>query len=734
MSTQENDTPTMDRVREIWKAKKAEGWTQEQLGVAMGYPAKSARQSVSQFFKSTRPQLAMIQRFMDAVGVSHSTFDLTPVDPMSAPAAEEKKPKELPYDPILAVQGHLHARRNIVGVLESYNSSYDAIAEAVQNSMDALEDAALLELPGPYLLEVTVDLKSNSLTVLDTGVGMNQSQVCEAFAPTATFKDPSLAKVIFAKRGRKHSYRGYKGVGLTYLAYGTDEIWIQSVQDGEMVKGRMRHGRKWAEGQTETAPIVDKDTTSLGLDRYKRGTAVRIVFSNTTRPTHLSNLGSSIGVWEAILRTRTAAGQVLMSRPSVAPIKIKLILIKNNGQKETKEVEPLFYLPHLVKRNPDFRFLDVWQYHQQNQGKADIPASAQRQDGIYLQWTTEVLRKHLGDSDEATFRDLIEAHGPELYAFRPYQSPVYTELNLAATEQQRTKFFDDGLVIAVDRQRLADVTAIKPTKWAYLAEQTFVLVHFEKAKPDQGRKTLQAEFMELSQAAANAAVRFLAEQNSFLKQSGVKSTAAQRQVELGHEDWVYNVKSHARSKPIALPPIAYASEPLTEQDVVGLFHQLCAVGLFPGIKIYATSSQHTYDCYVQYELKDDLARLKYKSVKDNPLGLSSDVFGPNETKFHTPGLTLEFKNSLEGLIGDLENETKSKTFLAVDILVCWGAIEEKHRRYELIPIDESNLDMRRYPGVTHLLRKEGEASHAIQVIMLEHIVQQIRAGHIRLPK
>ena len=56
-----------------------------------------------------------------------------------------------------------HARRTIQGILESYNSSYDSVAEAIQNSMDALEDAALAKLPGPYLLEITVDLMANAM-------------------------------------------------------------------------------------------------------------------------------------------------------------------------------------------------------------------------------------------------------------------------------------------------------------------------------------------------------------------------------------------------------------------------------------------------------------------------------------------------------------------------------------------------------------------------------------------
>jgi hypothetical protein len=722
---------TMDDFKAMWEAKKeADGWTLERLGIEMGYPKPIARQSAAQFLRAKRPQLATVRKFLDAIGNPMQSPQQTTAEPL--PAAMPDTPRVLPFDPLTIAPGHLHFRRTIVGVLESYNSAYDAVAEAVQNSMDALEDAAIHRLPGPYLLEVTVDLKNNILTVLDTGIGMTQDQVCQAFAPASTFKEPSFAQTIFAKRGQRHSYRGYKGVGLTFLAYGTNQIWIQSVRDGQLVKGHMQEGRTWAVGTGDVPPRVEIDNTQLGLDKVKRGTAVRIAFSGVTRPTHLSNLGTTAGVWEAILRTRTAAGQVLLNRDPIADFKVKLVVVKSNGQRETKDIKPEFYYPHLVSKNPEFRFLDVWQYHKDHAGVADIPPTAKRQDGIYLTWNTDEIRKQLGDR-ETDFRDLIELHKPDLYAFRPYQKSVYTELRDVVTGQTKTThFFDDGLVVAVDRQRLAEVTPIKATKSAFLAEQMFVLFHFDQAKPDYGRKTLQLGLMDLAQTAANAAVRYMAGQSSFLKGAGEKSTEAQREVEANHEDWVYNVKKHAESKPLSLPSVAYASEPMTEQDVIGLFNQFCALGLFPGMRVFATSASRTYDCYVQFDLKDGLDRLRYKSVKETPLALSSEVFGPSQTRYNTRGLTLEFKNNLDGLISDLEDQQSGKTFAKVDLLVCWGTVEPQHKHYELTAIDESNLEERRYPGVTHVLRKDGEASHAIQVIMLEQIVRHVQAGHIRL--
>lgn len=52
--------------------------------------------------------------------------------------------------------------------------------------------------------------------------------------------------------------------------------------------------------------------------------------------------------------------------------------------------------------------------------------------------------------------------------------------------------------------------------------------------------------------------------------------------------------------------------------------------------------------------------------------------------------------------------------------------------YALEPIVESRLDDRKLPGVTHLLRRNGDA-HVIAVIMLKDVTQLILAGQLTLP-
>jgi hypothetical protein len=644
--------------------------------------------------------------------------------------SREPKPdeKSLPYNPIdAAMRSQEHARRTIRGVLESYNTNYDPLAEIVQNSMDALEDAAIQELPPPYFLEITIDLKDNTIAVLDTGVGMSQAHVCEAFAPSATWKD---LPYVATKRGERYPYRGYKGVGLTFLAYGTDDIKIHSRQNGQTIKGRMKNGRDWATGNITSAPILKVDPEATPLDKYKRGTYIKVQFSKKTKPAILSSLGSAWTHWAAIIRTRTAAGQVLIGQDPLASFKVRLSLVTKDGLKSKHEIDPVFYYPHLVARNPPFRFLDVAKYHQENPNVVDHRPEAKLQDAVYLWWHTDEIKHRLGEEKASDFAKELAEFKPSLYAFRPYQSQVWSEINEVATQQSRTHHFGPGLVLAVNHQRIAEAIRIKTSRSEFLAERVFVLVHFERASPDQGRKTLQPGVTELAQLAADEAVQFLAKQTGLLRPAGQKTTAAQRAVERDHEDWVDNVKAHARENPLTIPPVSYASMPLEEQDVVGLFHQMSALGIFPGLKIFATSAGHTYDCYLQFVFKKDVQNLRY--VADgNPLGLSSDVLTPGETSFVTKGLTVEFKNSLDSLIEELNSPLKRKSFNHIDICVCWN-VTDKSRWYILDLITEGNLHERQFPGVTHVLRKEGE-SHVIQVVVLEEIVKKIVAGQIQLP-
>jgi hypothetical protein len=644
-----------------------------------------------------------------------------------APGSQDAK---FPVDPLENVTRMVdleYRRRTVEGILESYHSNYDVFSEAVQNAVDAVEDAKLSALAAPYVIAVTVNLAENWIGILDTGVGMTPEQVTSAFAPHVSFKEQSPAKT---KRDRKSMYRGYKGVGLTFLAYSTDDIFIHSKrQGGVLTKARMQYGRAWAKAERSEPALMVEDTGSSPLESYKRGTYVRVQFSQNTRPRSLAKLASSLDVWKTILRTKTAIGQVLLGRQPLVPLKTTLEVL-DGGKTRSVGVDPLFLYPHKVKRNPPFRFLDLVDYHHSHPEQTTPAPEKLRQDGLYLEWDAERINKELTEEQRSLYAEEVKSYSPYVYAFVPYQTSIWGDLNEIETGSSHRGYLYPGLMIAVNRQRLADILEISATRYEDFGRNVFVAVHFDDAKPDQGRKTIEVQAEELAQKAADRVVQYLAKQRALLRPQGEAPTPGQRQVEKDHADWVFNVRKHAETAPLHIPPSTYISTPLTEQDVVGLFHQLSSLGIFAGIRVFSTSQSHTYDCLVEYDCDREEPGLQCKGKEHDPLGVSSYTLG-DAKRFSTKQLTLEFKNNLDSLIGDVEGESP-KRFANIDICVCWSKVADSFKGYELEQITELNLDERKFPGVTHLLRRDGDA-HVIGVIMLKAVTDMILAGKVTLP-
>ena len=183
--------------------------------------------------------------------------------------------------------------------------------------------------------------------------------------------------------------------------------------------------------------MVDRDNGQSPLKRLKRGTFVRLQFSPSTRPKSLSALTPHIGAWDAILRTRTAIGQVLIGRAPLVDISFSLTLIDSQGEKSVCRSSPSFLFPHDVIRNPAFRFLDVGKYYEQHPELSEIPVEFRRQDGIYIYWDTDRIRAEFSPVERDTFNEQLDTYSPTLYAFVPYQGGVWGEMNEILSKSSR---------------------------------------------------------------------------------------------------------------------------------------------------------------------------------------------------------------------------------------------------------------------------------------------------------
>ena len=347
---------------------------------------------------------------------------------------------QFPVDPLQAARPSFDddsPRRAVLGVLDSYHGTFDAPSEAIQNSVDAVEDARLLQLPGPFTIEVTVNLEDNWMSFLDTGVGMDSNQVARAFAPHVSFKHTSEAR---KRRTRKNSYRGFKGIGMTFLAYSTDDITIHSKRNGFLTRARMQYGHAWAVSDRKDPALLVEDTNASPLASRDRGTYLRIHFSLDTRPRDLRRLAAAFETWEAILRTKTAIGQVMLADDTpTASIDVQLSVVTGKTTNR-RAISPVFLYPHDTPRQPPFRFLDLASYYAQYPEQSP-PTEKRRQDGVHLQWDTARIVSELTADQRTEYAGHLRTHSPFAYAFVPYQASVWRDVNDIVTKPCHEKIF-----------------------------------------------------------------------------------------------------------------------------------------------------------------------------------------------------------------------------------------------------------------------------------------------------
>ncbi len=160
------------------------------------------------------------------------------------------------------------------------------------------------------------------------------------------------------------------------------------------------------------------------MDKFTRGTYLKVQFSPTTRLKSLSKLAASRPIWETILRTKTALGQVLLGRHSICQIKSTLTIIES-GRETNSDIIAEFLYPHDIVRKPEFRFLDLPKYYKTHSEQSSPPPDKLRQDGVYLVWDTERIRKELTTEQQSVYQDELISYAPQLYAFVPYQGSIW---------------------------------------------------------------------------------------------------------------------------------------------------------------------------------------------------------------------------------------------------------------------------------------------------------------------
>ena len=190
--------------------------------------------------------------------------------------------------------------------------------------------------------------------------------------------------------------------------------------------------------------------------------------------------------------------------------------------------------------------------------------------------------------------------------------------------------------------------------------------------------------------------------------------------------WIKEQEEHEREFPLSIDSgeyfqpmnsVPFSAEPRYEQDVVALFNQLLAGGVIRGIKLLATHQHEQYDGLFRYVSDAGSDIHKYDSGR-NPLGVEEFESGG---QVESEPFVLEYKQSFDGLVRDVERQTKLER--DIDLVICWSMGKEWTKRYGVVSLlDPDHLHARPYHGLTHYVAGSGSVQREFYMIVLSDLI------------
>jgi hypothetical protein len=195
---------------------------------------------------------------------------------------------------------------NVERIVTSYRHPWDVYAELLQNSVDAIFEAKkglhAQDAAWRGKIEIVVDSEKCKITVADNGIGIPHDKIGQVIV---------LGRSL--KRERHEGRYGFMGFGLTFVAFQTSYLLIESVHDGiksargyrNLYEYVFKHGSlPDAEKKPKPQPTAESRGTKIEID-------FRHVELRQDRQADLDKLfgyADNAKLFECILRTKTAAG------------------------------------------------------------------------------------------------------------------------------------------------------------------------------------------------------------------------------------------------------------------------------------------------------------------------------------------------------------------------------------------------------------------------------------------
>jgi len=615
----------------------------------------------------------------------------------------------------------LAQKREIINILGSYVGWYDPFCELIQNALDSVEERSQKEGPDyTPRIWVTIDIKTNSLTVTDNGVGLDKEKFVQFLCPDISFKPPGK--------------RGHKGVGATYLAYGFNFIQVSTKTPDFSAIGKMQGAKAWLtnpspSGNPQMKPDTEhtKDTTFEGVDR---GVSVYVKFDADTHPKDLKWIVASTGeAWHKILSVKTGLGAFTCSDSIHVTIKV----FDRDGKESTYHHKGVEYLwPHrVVVKSASINAIQQKEHELLAKRGAGftLPANMTNLDCFYERWDAEGITSLLTFNTEEL--EIIEKYKPTIYASYVYSVKTWDAINESLGVRSGSRILYGGIQLCANNMPQGEIIQIPLYRNIGRQNNIHMVIHFDNCSADLGRKGFNSEIVEFAkETARKIADGVLSKVQYALKpNTGVAPNLTREKIV---DDWKEEMTQHEVNSPLVISneafflptkKIALTSTPTREQDVIALFNQLLAGGVVRGVRIMSTNERLTYDGLYRIIMEEPSAHHLFDR-QINPLGITREVLLEMKLPFLSRPKILEYKFSLDGLIEDIEDGEKNSN--DIGLVVVWETEELYKAKYKITSLlDEDNLSFREYHGVTHTITNITTRQKEMDLIVLSELIEYL---------
>ncbi len=613
-------------------------------------------------------------------------------------------------------------KRIILNILKSYTGYFDLFSETLQNALDAVEARYRSETVGyTPKIWIEIDIQNGRVRITDNGVGISAQEFRFFLKPNISFKKPK-------------DFRGQKGVGATFLAYGFSLLRVHTRKGADEVAAILRQGRQWAQDQNDSIPRPtfqqeQFDIPELGAN--SSGTSVEIMLGGAAgeRPKRLDWLGArSADQWLDVLRIKTPLGGVYLRTGKFTP-EVSIRVQDSNGESTTTIAsQPEYYYPHEMPSIKVATVKDVETALTNIQGDVEqkfsrLESQFKRLDCLWEIYEGDDLIDQKGwfgsalDDDQ---RALVQKHDVVVYACFLRSARMWGDLNENVFRlKPGERIIQGGLQMASDNMVQGDLAIIPLTSTIGYQANSHVIVHFKDGSPDMGRKVFQPELKQLAELLSVRCVTIFKRYLTHLKpDTGAQIVAPDKEL----YEWKKVQERHRDKHPLTLKTssglVTIVSKPQQEQDVIALYHQLIGLGLVRGINFLATSQSDRYDALYLLDYENET----FQYSKSNPLGVGNNYGFPHVSE---PRI-LEYKYDLAALIRDFSAEIKYAKH--INMVVCWKADKQFHEKYYLNSLlvgDEGSN--RQVFAATHQAFPDGGGQQPdFEVCILEDLINYLQ--------